>query len=199
MREVSEQESARHASAAWVLARALEAPSNWDPGLPAALAERFDGEGSEAADFALGDRVELAVAHAKLFIGPFEVLAPPWASLYLADAHALMGPVSAEVEAFFAEAGLAQDPEQHDAPDHVASELEFLYVLHHWEATGAPEANPELRERFWSTHLGRWIPDFTGRVRDAAIHPFYDALANLLSEFCARESRLVTRLPPILS
>jgi TorA maturation chaperone TorD len=39
----------------------------------------------------------------------------------------------------------------------------------------------ERRQAFATTHLARWIPSLAGAIKRAGQHPFYDALAVLLT------------------
>ena len=42
--------------------------------------------------------------------------------------------------------------------------------------------------RFWQEHLGRWLPRFADALADAAIHPFYDLLAETIKSLCTVEA-----------
>jgi TorA maturation chaperone TorD len=196
----------RRANAYHVLAQAFRTPAEWQPTLSDELRRRFARLGSplrergaetaEAWEVALHDRERAAVAHARLFLGPFEVQAPPYASLYLDPEQRLMGAVSQEVARAYAEAGLGPGPGPKDAPDHVTAELEFMYFLAFQEATTAEPEWAERQRRFWQTHLGRWLPELAGRIAAAEPHPFYAALARLVACFAASEGCLARRLDP---
>jgi len=185
---------------AWfALAEAYRPPARWTPLLEARLEAAYAPLGGDAAERARAlagrvasvraDRLPAEVAHARLFIGPYEVLAPAYASLYLDPQRRIMGEVSRQVAGFYAEAGLAPGEGPRDAPDNLLSELEFMYFLHfQWAQTGEVRW-VALRERFWREHLGRWLPQLVsamGRVRDG--HPVYVALAALTERVIALES-----------
>ncbi|MFO7905903.1 MAG: molecular chaperone TorD family protein, partial [Pirellulaceae bacterium] len=172
--------SAMDPSAAELLQRALEPLASPLPELAAKTAQTWVA--------ALADREALARAHARLFLGPFEILAPPYASLYLDPSRRLMGQFSRQAETAYAEAGLALGPGPREAPDHIAHELEFMYYLVFQEVADGHGVWADRQRRFWMSHLGRWLPDFADDVRQADCHPFYNALGWLLAAFAERES-----------
>jgi TorA maturation chaperone TorD len=154
----------------YVLARALEPPRTWDEDLPGLLVSSFGAMPeplpelgaklySQVAEI-LGDREQAAIDHAKLFLGPFEILVAPWASFYLEEEPRLMGPTSHYAARAYADAGLAPGEKLKDAPDHVTHELEFMYFLAFSEATTGDPAWTDRQDLFWQEHLGRWLPKF---------------------------------------
>jgi putative dimethyl sulfoxide reductase chaperone len=190
------------ANAYHVLARALDRPSDWQQDFATTLVDAFEALGEdlvsparEAADLAVTGETgleQVAVAHAKLFVGPFEIAAAPWATFYLDPEQRLMGPATLYAAGAYAEAGLGPGDGPKDAPDHVTHELEFMYYLAFQEATTDDPVWVERQQRFWGDHLGRWLPEFAGAIRRADAHPFYQALADLLSVFCEREDAALT-------
>lgn len=181
----------------YALARALETPRKWDPDLPGLVSQAFDPMpdplpalgGNLAAQLAglMRDREQVAVAHAKLFLGPFEILAAPWASFYLEDEPRLMGPTSEYAASAYAAAGLAPGTKLKDAPDHITHELEFMYFLAFNEATTGNGEWVDQQSRFWREHLGQWLPRFADAVAVADVHPFYGALAAAIKGVCAEQ------------
>jgi TorA maturation chaperone TorD len=186
--------AAARANAYYALARAFDRPDHWPGDLGDLLVAAFSPLTGELPELArapadnAGDTAALAVAHAKLFIGPFEVQAAPWASFYLDPEQQLMGPVSRYAATAYAEAGLAPSDGPTDAPDHVTHELEFMYFLAFQEATEGDAAWRERQRRFWREHLGRWLPKFAEVVEEhASGAAFYAGLARLTRAFCAWE------------
>ena len=103
---------------------------------------------------------------------------------------ALMEKTTMAVQQLYAEGGFDIDEGFHELPDHVAAELEFLYLLifRETEAQGKGDldvlaAVTDLRKRFLAAHLGVWIGPFTASVRNGAQTVFYRELADL-SERC---------------
>ncbi len=132
---------------------------------------------ADAWEEAMADRTGLSIAYAKLFLGPFEILAPPYASFYLEPSQQIMGDVSNAIAEMYADAGLKPGPGPREAPDHAALEWEFVYFLtHQMLATGDADWRT-LRSRFVVDHLSRWMPDFCTAITRASAHPFYDSWA----------------------
>jgi TorA maturation chaperone TorD len=127
---------------------------------------------------------ELAVDHARLFVGPFALLAPPYGSIYLDGERRLMGESALEVSACYREAGLEVAAGFSGTPDHVAAELEFMHFLavKECEAGAAGDAARAgyfrgKQRAFLDRHLGAWAPDFTRSVEAQARTLFYRGLA----------------------
>ncbi len=175
------------------LARAFSAPSAWDDELVTDLRRNFAWLGAEllepaersaaAVEASGADRQALEVAFAGLFLGPFEMAAPPYASLYLDPERRLMGAVSLSVAKAYAEAGLAPSNAPREAPDHVTHELEFMYYLKFQEATTGDSTWRERADRFRTRQLEPWLPEFARRLAAADRHPVYNSLADLLTRF----------------
>lgn len=133
---------------------------------------------------------ELAVAHAKLFVGPFELQAPPYGSLYLESQKRLMGDSTMEVLKMYQRAGLALSKGFQEAPDHIAAELEFMYFLIAKELQTLRKGDRneafeylKMQKEFHDKYLRPWIEPFGERIRTASEHKFYTLLAESLSTF----------------
>lgn len=134
----------------------------------------------------------LEVEHARLFVGPGEVPAPPYESVWRdvdpdSGHHVFGGPSTAAVAAVYREHGLVGEPGHHDLPDHVATEAEFCCYLCEQEAQAwrdeAPEHAKTLRaaeQDFVTTHLARFVPDLCVAVTEAAPESCYAAFAGFL-------------------
>jgi TorA maturation chaperone TorD len=138
-------------------------------------------------DCALTDRESLTIAHAQLLLGPFEILAPPYESLYLDPERRLMGQVSQAVARAYADAGLGPAAGPQEIPDHITRELEFMYFTG-FQAIRSGECDwSARRRRFWNNHLGRWLPLLAANIAAANVHPFYNAVAKVLHALNAVE------------
>ena len=131
---------------------------------------------------------EMAVDFARLFVGPFELVAPPYGSVYLEKNRRLMGDSTMAVHKIYQEAGLSLEVKE--APDHIALELEFMHYLCLCEAEAATKDNEEqvhkvavMQAGFMQNYLGPWIRDFCGNIRTGADHGFYTHLADCLEGF----------------
>jgi TorA maturation chaperone TorD len=174
-----------------VLSRAFASPAVMEPNdaerlrqivpeLPRALREPADAL-ARAWDEGLLQQQQMLLAYARLFLGPFEILASPYASFYLEDDQQLMGPVSQAVAEAYAEAGLEPGPGPREAPDHAALEWEFLYFLTYQYLVTGDRQWAERRHVFVSTHVARWMPALGEAISRAQEQPFYDALGVLLA------------------
>jgi TorA maturation chaperone TorD len=149
------------------------------------------------AAFAALPLEELLVDYTRLFLGPVQALAQPYASVWLkGDANALMQDTTLAVQALYAEGGFEIADDFRELPDHVAAELEFLYLLIHRdnEARWSGRADEvaalaTLRRRFLDGHLGRWLGPFLLAVHDGAQTGFYETLAELTEAFVRLEGK----------
>ncbi len=137
---------------------------------------------------------ERAIDYARLFVGPFALLAPPYGSVYLDGDRRVMGASTAAAEACYREAGLSRAPDFHDAPDHIAAELEFLYFLVLKELE-AQMKSPEDQARGWrekqigflAEHLAAWVPQFAQKVEGQSQTRFYRELARVTRMWVAED------------
>ena len=142
--------------------------------------QSFINEMAREWEQALEDRQKLSVAYARLFLGPFEILAMPYASFYLEPNQRLMGDISIWVAEQYAEAGLKPGTGTREVPDHAALEWEFFYYLTHQYVNTQSTTWLEKRNSFLELHMRRWIPVFCNAIQKASIHPFYDSAARLM-------------------
>lgn len=146
------------------------------------------------------DLESLRVDYAKLFVGPFEVLAPPYGSVYLENADRVMTESTIDVMNRYQSVGL--DTEIDEPADHVAAELEFMYALIVREveaiANDEYETAREYLERqrsFLHDHLGAWIDDFTAAVEENTETAFYEHLARETKAFVGKDGdRIANRI-----
>jgi TorA maturation chaperone TorD len=133
---------------------------------------------------------DLSVEFAKLFVGPFELKAPPYGSVYLDRERRVMGDSTMEVIKAYQEQGLSIDDEFKEVPDHISVELEFMYYLIHKEVEALKKGDKkkalkwiEPQEAFFRTYLKPWVPAFCVRIKQGTDNRFYKALADCVSSF----------------
>jgi len=165
-----------------------EAAANVDPAL-ADVAERL-GQG-----FAAAEGNDLLLDYTRLFLGPVDILAKPYGSVWLDADAPLMGDSTMAVLQHYEDAGFEVDEGFRDLPDHIAVELEFLYVLLFREAEAQLRQDAEtlaglvrMRQRFLGEHLGQWAGPFAAAVATGAQTPYYRDLADLTERFVALEA-----------
>ena len=139
------------------------------------------------------DIEQIKVDYARLFVGPYTLLAPPYGSVYLEGQRRVMGDSTLDVMQGYMEAGLSVSEDFRDAPDHISAELEFVYYLVHKEieaiAGGAYTIAADYLEKqkcFLENHLGVWISEFSARVMESAETEFYKSLSAITGGFIRR-------------
>ncbi|HSO59620.1 MAG TPA: molecular chaperone TorD family protein [Desulfobacterales bacterium] len=127
---------------------------------------------------------ELSIDHARLFVGPFALLAPPYGSVYLEEDRRLMGDSTLAVGECYREVGLEVAAGFNGTPDHIAAELEFMHflVIKELEALAGGDLvrAQHFRQKqrtFLERHLAAWAPDFSRSVEEQAQTRFYQGLA----------------------
>ncbi len=166
----------------------LDAATRIHPELAAVargLGEAFSAEGPES----------LLLDYTRLFLGPTHIIAIPYGSVWLDGQKTVMGESTLAVQELYREGGFEIGDEFREPPDHIAAELEFLYLLIYREneahRNGEPEAlkaMADLRARFLDEQLGRWVGPFTAAVRAGAESSFYRELAELTDRFVRMEA-----------
>ncbi len=140
--------------------------------------------------FEAQDLQTLLVDYTRLFLGPIDALAKPYGSCWLPAQTLTEENPPPAVLAIYSEGGFDIDDAFQELPDHIAVELEFLYVLAYTQnqarQAGDSEvlANAEhLQKRFLDAHLGAWIGPFAAALQAGAETPFYQVLAMLTERF----------------
>ena len=133
---------------------------------------------------------ELVADYAKLFVGPFTLLTPPYGSVYLEGEKKVMGDSTLEVRRVYRRAGLDISNDFHDAPDHIAAELEFMYFLIFKEVEALSESDVgraieflNQQRTFLTDHLCAWVSQFTEKMEEVAETEFYKNLARATRAF----------------
>lgn len=141
-------------------------------------------EAAGRMEAALQSIEELAIDHARLFVGPFALLAPPYGSVYLEGERRLMGDSTLDAGECYQEVGLEVAAGFNGTPDHIAVELEFMHFLAIKEldalAGGYLDRAQNFRQKqraFLERHLAAWVPDFSRSVEEQAQTKFYQELA----------------------
>lgn len=142
---------------------------------------------------------DLSVDHARLFVGPFALLAPPYGSVYLDGDRQVMSASTLDAAARFREAGLDLAPGFAGTPDHIAAELEFMYFLIFKEREALTTGDHDRAHRFRGMqnaflleHLATWVPRFTRETETQAQTRFYQNLAAATRFWIEAEAEQVT-------
>jgi TorA maturation chaperone TorD len=164
-----------------------------------AAATRIDPDLAERARrlgqaFVADDAQTLLVDYTRLFLGPVQPLAKPYGSVWLTGETTLMQESTMAVLELYRQGGFEIDEAFRELPDHVAVELEFLYLLlfkrnqaRRDHAADDLDAIAALQQRFLAQHLGAWIGPFAAAVQTGAETTFYRELGALTEHFVRME------------
>lgn len=135
---------------------------------------------------------ELRIEYARLFMGPFELIAPPYGSVYLDEGGRVMGDSTMEIIDIYQKEDLARSDDFKDLPDHIVVELEFISYLIYKEREAMEKSDPntakeyaDKQEDFLSNFIRPWVPQFCKKIKEGTGNRFYTALADCLSVFLA--------------
>lgn len=136
---------------------------------------------------------DLLVVYAKLFVGPNELLAPPYGSVYLDGEKIVMGDSTMEVVKMYENQGLSMDGEFRNLPDHITAELEFMYYLIFKEIEALEKSQWDAaldfikkQELFLDNFLQRWVNLFCDKIKQGTDNEFYTSLADSVSAFIGK-------------
>ena len=135
------------------------------------------------------DRLEeLKIDHARLFVGPFSLLAPPYGSMYLDQKEQLMTDSSMHALQWYESEGM--DVAIKEVPDHIRIELEFMFflIMNEYQSENGSEYDWQRKQRqFLEQHLGRWVAGFEKKTRSGAQTRLYNVLGHLTGRFVLRD------------
>jgi len=142
----------------------------------------------------LKDLEELKIDFARLFVGPYSLLAPPYGSIYLERERKIMGDSTLYLLEIYRHAGVDLSDNFRDAPDHVTAELEFMYFLVFKEIEALENSDIETtlgflekQRAFLRKHLGAWVFEFADTIEEKAETDFYKNLARATNAFLKQE------------
>jgi putative dimethyl sulfoxide reductase chaperone len=125
----------------------------------------------------------LLIEYARLFIGPFKLQAPPYASCYLGNKE-LNSEITDQVRQIYSRAGLHFDDSAADLPDHMAVETEFLHYL---MGKTAQEEEQNYSKTIallgeFMVHFSSWVPLLCNKVLANTKEEFYKELFTLIQK-----------------
>jgi len=132
---------------------------------------------------------ELLVEYAKLFVGPFKTLAPPYSSIYLGE-PTVMSDDTIWVLNQYRKMELDFNDEVRDLPDHIAVESEYLYYLIFNEIKNLKEDQIEKAKKFYEAqevfltqHFNKWVPRFCDHGVKSTQNEYYKNVFKSLDRF----------------
>ena len=147
------------------------------------------------------DLKDLQLDFAKLFVGPYSLLAPPYGSVYIDRQHRIMGDSTIDAIKYYDEAGLEVASRFKEAPDHIVTELEFMYFLIHEELRAVEIGDTQcfydtldFQREFLTHHLNCWVESFAQKIKSNATTCFYVALGEALNIFVSEDANYLINL-----
>ncbi len=139
--------------------------------------------------------------YTRLFVGPGEVPAPPWESLYGDAERLFFSKETLAVRKAYRKYDLIPRRLGQDPDDHVALELEFMQrlcevAMRKLESTDPPGMSEILEDQraFLEDHLLKWVPKWSEDVVKHAATDFYKGAARLLVAWLKLDRQLIEEL-----
>ena len=136
--------------------------------------------------------------YTRMFIGPGEVQAPPWESIYRDMERLHFSKETLKVRDAYRKYNLLHRRFGHDPDDHIGLELDFMHKLcemakEKTEGTDGKELLEILEDQkaFLEDHLLKWIPAWSKDVVKGAETDFYKGAAHLLNVYLRVDSKLL--------
>ena len=140
----------------------------------------------------------LLLDYSRLFLGPFEILAKPYGSVYLDGEKVVMGDSTMQALELYREGGFDVAEDFLEMPDHIAVELEFLYLLSFRIGKASDDEERShlivLKQKFLEEHLGRWVGTLSEAIGKGAQTDFYKRLADLTEQFVREDLQELTEV-----
>lgn len=139
--------------------------------------------------------------YTRLFIGPYELPAPPWESAYLNKERLLFQEQTLQVRQVYLKYGFLPGHFRQEADDHLGLELDFMYQLSSQSLEALKIKKFTLLEEalhdqkaFLQDHLLRWVPAFSLNVIENAKLGFYQGMAKILDGYLALDLQALEEL-----
>ncbi|MGA1863265.1 molecular chaperone TorD family protein [Deferribacter thermophilus] len=137
------------------------------------------------------DLEELRVDYAKLFVGPFKLLAYPYGSVYLEEEKLLNGITTKEVEKLYLRANLELSDVKNVTADHIAVELEFIsYMAHKLSENSNDNESLEILSEFIEKYYRPFASQLSKDIIKNAETEFYKNIGKMLELFTESLSNL---------
>lgn len=138
------------------------------------------------------DTIEFAFN--RLFIGPKEPIAPPFASVYLERDELVMGRTTLDARDLYASLGLVSPWQGQFPDDHISLELDACLHFRQLDSNLHRNDIAQLYQRFLEEHLLLWVPTFVKRIESTQEVPAtIQAVAELLLDWLRQELTSLTQ------
>ncbi len=139
--------------------------------------------------------------YTRLFIGPGQVLAPPWESVHFSEERLTFQAETLQVRAWYQRFGLVVEKLYSEPDDHIGLEYEFVAHLAKQGLSALDCQDPadlnallDAQRAFLSEHVLRWAPAWCTSVVEQAHTDWYRGLATLAQGVLA-ETAEVLQIP----
>ncbi|HWR41206.1 MAG TPA: molecular chaperone TorD family protein [Patescibacteria group bacterium] len=139
--------------------------------------------------------------YTRLFVGPYELPAPPWESAYCNEERLLFQKETHEVRQAYLKYAFLPVEFGKEADDHLGLELDFMFQLTSLALEAADRKNIKLLKQiladqklFLKEHLLKWIPSLCADIIKSAHTEFYQGMAKLLQGFLTLEPKALEEL-----
>ena len=136
-----------------------------------------------------------------LFVGPEEMPAPPWESVYTGEEGALFQETTLEVRQAYRSFGMQAEAYQRVPDDSLALELAFMSGLAERALDAFRRGDREEAQRclngsldFLKKHLLRWVPLFLERMAESPTDFLYPQLCLILDSFLKKDAETAEEL-----
>lgn len=132
---------------------------------------------------------DLQIEYSRLFVGPYQVEAAPFSSVYLDPQGLVMGESTIDAIEYYVDAGLNPNDDIKEPPDHISTELEFMYYLIFNSVVKNDQSKEAISKDFLTNHLSKWTGEFTKKIIKKSKDDFYSNLGTLLNKFISEEEK----------
>jgi TorA maturation chaperone TorD len=136
--------------------------------------------------------------YTRMFIGPGEVPAPPWESIYRDVERLHFSKETLEVRAAYCKYNLMPRRFGHDPDDHIGLELDFMHKLCEMAKKKTENTDEkglleilEDQKTFLDDHLLKWVPAWSRDVVKSAETDFYKGAAQLLDAYLRLDRKML--------
>lgn len=138
----------------------------------------------------IDDASRMKSFYTRTFIGPDELNAPPWESVYMSKEGLLFQQCTLDVRRSYQKEGFVPDGYPHVADDHIALECCFMAKLgmraHDLLDEGRRNEAASMLDvsrEFLVDHMARWVPQYASRMQGEPDGSIYGKIAAWLAEF----------------
>jgi TorA maturation chaperone TorD len=137
-----------------------------------------------------GEIENLRSTYTRLYLGPMELEAPPWESMYFSKKHQLFEESTLKVRNFYRAQGFLPVEYPRVADDHIALECAFMAKLGDRAKNACSAGDIETigtalgaSKQFLEEHLLVWFPDYVTDLMSIDTADFYPLIARLALEY----------------